>query len=553
MVTVLPKNYLDPNDPQNQQMVNFANINNPVPSPKFSVSIPDTIPTEAVSSSATPSQVLTTRDNKEAAQVTLSGIQNTLQGINSYLSTASDPFSNPQGFLQSTFNSDPTRAETLRQSILDDVAARTREFGEGQAGAARRAYRQAGVGQASDQLSGIQEQIGARQVQQREDLRAFGTDPRLRGMARSFADDKEQRVTADANAELADLAIQEIAASGRYDRALEMAKTDIQQQLDAFNMEIGAYQADLAALEPTLEGEQKEQAMQQQIALQQLKQQTEQQAENQLAIREIGMEAIMQGADQEAAQAILNATTPEEALENAVGWLGRLDRMQVQASLNKIYSGLSASNDPNVAGTALGAVSFRLPENQREDLFRQMDSAIRSGDVEAVDRILRGAAQQAAGTTIAGEVIGRDGAITSLRNLKSDLNEYVAAGGSTDIITGGWENIQNKLGQTQDPKLAALEVQIRTSIQAYRKAVSGAAFTESETKEYERIWPQISNDTQLNNARLDQLINSFEANNGSFYNNFYPDSVSNMAEAAVLQYFESQMTPEQLAAEGVTQ
>jgi len=186
----------------------------------------------------------------------------------------------------------------------------------------------------------------------------------------------------------------------------------------------------------------------------------------------------------------------------------------------------------SAAMDALGAVSFRLPQNQREAVTSQMTAAINAGDADRIDTILRNAAQAAAGTAISNQVIGRDAAINALKDLKQSLVEYEAAGGETNFLTGGIEAIARKAGTTTNPQLAALQTKIRLAVQAYRSAVSGAAFTESELREYNDVFPQINRTFTLNSAVIDSLIPAFEANNSSFYSNFYGDTPSNIAAAA---------------------
>ncbi len=57
-----------------------------------------------------------------------------------------------------------------------------------------------------------------------------------------------------------------------------------------------------------------------------------------------------------------------------------------------------------------------------------------------------------------------------------------------------------KIGKVKDPKLRALATQINTAIINYRKAITGAGFSETETKEYQSIFPSTKNSKALNTA-----------------------------------------------------
>jgi hypothetical protein len=48
-----------------------------------------------------------------------------------------------------------------------------------------------------------------------------------------------------------------------------------------------------------------------------------------------------------------------------------------------------------------------------------------------------------------------------------------------------------------------LATQINVAIQNYRKAISGAAFSEAEAAEYAAIFPSTKNSKELNDALID--------------------------------------------------
>ena len=112
-----------------------------------------------------------------------------------------------------------------------------------------------------------------------------------------------------------------------------------------------------------------------------------------------------------------------------------------------------------------------------------------------------------------GKVIGRDQAIAALKDIQGSLVEYQKAGGDTGLITGSFETIAQKLGRTTDPKLARIANDVTLAIQAYRQAISGAAFTESESKQYESVFPSIGKGSELNQSKIDSLMATFDRNN----------------------------------------
>lgn len=111
------------------------------------------------------------------------------------------------------------------------------------------------------------------------------------------------------------------------------------------------------------------------------------------------------------------------------------------------------------------------------------------------------------------KVIGRDQAIASLKDIKTNLDSYVTKGGDTGILTGTTESILEKVGKMKNKELATISNDIVLAIQAYRQAISGAAFTESESKQYEAVFPSVGKNPELNDAKITSLVNTFDRNN----------------------------------------
>lgn len=73
-------------------------------------------------------------------------------------------------------------------------------------------------------------------------------------------------------------------------------------------------------------------------------------------------------------------------------------------------------------------------------------------------------------------------------------NEYVANWWETSWLSGKYEQFLQKFWTTSDPKLLELQNKISRSIMTFRKDISGAAFTESEKEDYNKVFPWIDQD-----------------------------------------------------------
>ena len=73
------------------------------------------------------------------------------------------------------------------------------------------------------------------------------------------------------------------------------------------------------------------------------------------------------------------------------------------------------------------------------------------------------------------------------------------------------------LKKTKDPMLAEIANTISQTIQTYRQQLTGAAFTESEAREYNRLFPGIEKSPELNQSLINSLRNQYERNMRLFY------------------------------------
>lgn len=113
---------------------------------------------------------------------------------------------------------------------------------------------------------------------------------------------------------------------------------------------------------------------------------------------------------------------------------------------------------------------------------------------------------------IKAEFFAKNKAIPVAEDLKVKLQAYVDAHGDMGLLKGTAENIEAKLGKVEDPALRALATELKIAFQAYRKDMSGAAFSVSESADYESVNPTSKKTLALNLAILDGMISSFKSN-----------------------------------------
>jgi hypothetical protein len=165
---------------------------------------------------------------------------------------------------------------------------------------------------------------------------------------------------------------------------------------------------------------------------------------------------------------------------------------------------------------AINSLGIFLPEKQGDAAKSEMNRLLRNGNVQAAKELVESSAIAAAPTAQKDKAQGRKEAITSLNVIQDLLDQYESQGGQTGIFTGSMQSIQNKIGEVGDPDLVNIATQIRLAIIDYRKAVSGAAFTESEGAEYEAIFPSVGKVSEFNRANINALMETFDRNHTVF-------------------------------------
>lgn len=93
-----------------------------------------------------------------------------------------------------------------------------------------------------------------------------------------------------------------------------------------------------------------------------------------------------------------------------------------------------------------------------------------------------------------------EAADNAMKDLQNSLQDYYANGGDTSLLSGTMEQTYNKLGEVKDPKKVQLATQVAVSLQAYRNAISGTAYSNQEGQQISAIFPGINKSNGLNNA-----------------------------------------------------
>ena len=199
----------------------------------------------------------------------------------------------------------------------------TKNYYQNRESSIAKAYDEFGVEEKNNNLARVQKEMAEREVRMREDLKAMETSPEFRGVDRQFANDQATAIREQGTFELANMAIIESAYKGDLDRAEKLAERLIDAQYEEYQGKIAAYKMRLQALEPKLNQEQKQQALQLELALDQRDREIQDAKNERALIMDYMTTAAQSGADLDTVRTIMNSKTADEAFLLAAPYMAK--------------------------------------------------------------------------------------------------------------------------------------------------------------------------------------------------------------------------------------
>lgn len=292
------------------------------------------VPSTAVSSGLTTADVLDKRKQLEELKTQRASLEEQL----SFLQNAADkdpfelqegdkplnPLNDPDTLISRYFsndNYDLTKAEKERDRLLGQISDDTSDYYKNREKGLRDAYREFGVDEKTENLAKIQKEMAERQTKLREDTQRLETDASFRGVSRDFANDQRERIKSVGAFDMANLAIVESAYAGDLDRSRELAQSLVDDQFNAFTGQIESYKAQLQALMPQLNEDQKRRALAIELALDERARKIEQAKQDTELKYEYATLAAEMNAPLNVTKSILNATSADEAFMLAAPYM----------------------------------------------------------------------------------------------------------------------------------------------------------------------------------------------------------------------------------------
>ena len=177
----------------------------------------------------------------------------------------------------------------------------------------------------------------------------------------------------------------------------------------------------------------------------------------------------------------------------------------------------AALNLPGAYGSAFSRAILNAAPMKRAGLIQTANDIAAGGTEDDLKSLIRQAAIEGENVDVKNQILGRQATIRALADAKKLLTDMKAAGVPTDILSGTFENVARKLGKTTNPQYIRLAQSLQDALINYRRAATGAAFSDAEGKAYASMFPAYTNDLPVNVALLDGLTEAMASRDNAYW------------------------------------
>lgn len=210
------------------------------------------------------------------------------------------------------------------------------------------------------------------------------------------------------------------------------------------------------------------------------------------------------------------ATAAETARHNRV--MEGIAQQNADTTRNRYTSsGIDSTMDPAYS-TALERAVLGVPAAKRPAVASLANRLWSEGNTKELKDVIRQAAIESENVDTKNQVLGRGATLASLRDTRVILNELKEKGVPTGWLTGTVEDLARRLGKTTNPDYVTLANRLMGTLINYRRSATGAAFSDKESADYQRMFPNYKNDLPVNLALLDGLERELTTYDAEYWN-----------------------------------
>ena len=168
---------------------------------------------------------------------------------------------------------------------------------------------------------------------------------------------------------------------------------------------------------------------------------------------------------------------------------------------------------------AIESVTTELGTEKRNNVIESFERRLDEGNEESAKEFLMKSAIDSFGTEESKSVRGTKRTIEFLDEIENDLKILESNGIDTGIFAGTTEKMLSKVGEVGEPELRKVATKIAAGIQKYRRAMSGVAFSEPESREYKQMFPSIDKVDEFNTSVIKGLRETMQGDFDFFMSN----------------------------------
>lgn len=158
-----------------------------------------------------------------------------------------------------------------------------------------------------------------------------------------------------------------------------------------------------------------------------------------------------------------------------------------------------------------------LTKTQKEDFQDTIKDAISNSNPQEAFSFIKTTLKDKMNTDTKKSTQATELLLQHAQEIEDLYNKYVEKGWETSWLSGTYENFLNKFWKTSDPDLLELYNKIQRAIMTFRHDISGAAFTESEWKQYEQVFPNIKDTMEVFMTKVKSIKDLAREDNEYYY------------------------------------
>lgn len=212
--------------------------------------------------------------------------------------------------------------------------------------------------------------------------------------------------------------------------------------------------------------------------------------------------------------AVKNAILEQEYKRSQIA-VNNANASKVRAETGQVTGG--GISDPIGKNTplinAFNNAAIGLTAAQLKSAQTTFNNLLSKGDTEGAKSLLVRVATTGLPAADQTAALGRTQAIGALQEIQSLLSQANADGSKTGLIQGSIQDVAERLGNQGDKNLAYIGSRINTILQVYRRAMTGVAFSPVESAQYEKLFPSLKKNFDLNTTKIQGLLDALDSSN----------------------------------------